>query len=211
LKLIVILLFTPLILICLYLLHIFFIALLTRWFYRIADERGPNQGVFDRNLDESSRALDYYHFRSFLFKYPIFAIIRSPFPWLLNWELRFIGSNKVGKGTVLEGNFFHSHIDFGDNCYIGTSAHISNHLVDGVYGDENLTFFGAEIGNNCVFSLSNGAMPGLYMDDDSTVLPICATIKYDRLGKNGIYGKFPARKMTLQEIKELTGGEFNEE
>ncbi len=95
-------LITPLIFIALYLFHLFFIVLFTRWFYRFADKRGPTQGVFDRNLDVGTTALDYYHFRSFLFKYPIFAVIRSPFPWLLNWELRFIGSNKIGKGTVFE-------------------------------------------------------------------------------------------------------------
>ncbi|MFW9901903.1 MAG: hypothetical protein ACFFDY_11585 [Candidatus Thorarchaeota archaeon] len=211
LKFLLILFSVPIIFICLYLLHLFFVALFTRWFYRMADKKGPNQGVFDRNLDKSSTALDYYHFRSFLFKYPIFAFIRSPFPWLLNWELRFIGSNKVGRGTVFEESFFHSHIKFGNNCYIGTAAHISNHLVDGVYGEENLTFFGAEIGNNCVFSLSNGAMPGLQMDDNSTVLPLCATIKYDKLGKNGIFGKFPAKKLTREELKNLIGGDFNGE
>jgi len=205
------LLLTPLIFICLYLLHLFFVALFTRWFHQMADKRGPAQGVFDRNLDETSKALDYYHFRSFLFKYPIFAFIRSPFPWLINWELRFLGSNKVGKGTVFEDTFFHSHINFGKNCYIGTFSHISNHLVDGVYGEENLTFFGAELGNNCVFSLSNGAMPGLKMEDNSTVLPMCATIKYDKLGNNNIYGRFPARKLKQDEVNKFTGGIYNGE
>jgi len=165
LKIPILLLITPLIIMTLYILHLFFVALFTKWFYSIADKRGPTHGVYDRKLDESSRMLNYYHFSSFLFKYPIFAIIRSPFPWLLNWELRFIGSNKIGKGTVFEDTFFHSHINFGRNCYIGTFSHISNHLVDGVYGEENLTFFGVNIGNNCVFSLSNGAMPGLKMAD----------------------------------------------
>ena len=177
----------------------------------MADKRGPNQGVFDRNLDETSKALDYYHFRSFLFKYPIFAFIRSPFPWLLNWELRFIGSNKVGKGTVFEDTFFHSHINFGKNCYIGTFSHISNHMVDGVYGEENLTFFGVEIGNNCVFSLSNGAMPGLEMENNSTILPLSATMKFDKLGENGIYGRFPAKRLKKEEIDNFTGGEYNRE
>lgn len=211
LKFIFILLLTPLIFICLYLIHLFFVALFTKWFYKRADERGPDQGVFDRNLDEMSTALDYYHFRSFLFKYPIFAFIRSPFPWLINWELRFIGSNKVGKGTVFEDTFFHSHIDFGKNCYIGTNSHVSNHLVDGVYGEENLTFYGCDIGKNCIFSLSNGAMPGLKMEDNSTVLPMCATIKYDKLGINGIYGRFPAKKLKLDEIKKFTGGVYDGE
>ncbi|UCC20104.1 MAG: hypothetical protein JSV62_02145 [Promethearchaeota archaeon] len=208
-KSLIILFLTPVVLICLYLLHLFFVALFTRWFYRMANKRGPNQGVFDRNLDETSKALDYYHFRSFLFKYPIFAFIRSPFPWLLNWLLRFIKSNKVGKGTIFEDTFFHSHINFGKNCYIGTFTHISNHLVDGVYGEENLTFFGVDIGNNCIFSLCNGAMPGLKMEDNSTILPMCATVKYDKLGENGVFGKFPAKKLNTKEIEEITGGLYD--
>lgn len=211
LRIIITLILTPIILVLLYLLHLFFVALFTKWFYGIADKRGPNQGVFDRNLDEYSKVLDYYHFRSFLFKYPIYAFIRSPFPWLLNWELRFLGSNKVGKKTVLEDTFYHSHINFGKECYIGTFAHISNHLVDGVYGEENLSFFGVDIGNNCVFSLSNGAMPGLEMEDNSTILPMSATIKYDKLGMNEIYGKFPSRKLNKEEILKITGGEYNGE
>jgi acetyltransferase-like isoleucine patch superfamily enzyme len=208
---ITLLIIIPLVFVALYFLHLFFVALFTKWFYSIADKRGPTQGVFDRNLDENSHLLNYYHFRSFLFKYPIFAFIRSPFPWLLNWELRLIGSNKVGKGTVFEDNFFHSHINFGKHCYIGTFSHISNHLVDGVYGEENLTFFGVDIGNNCVFSLSNGAMPGLKMEDNSTILPLSATIKYDQIGMNGIYGKFPTKKLESEEIKKFTGGEYNGE
>ncbi|MFW9829583.1 MAG: hypothetical protein ACFFEY_18560 [Candidatus Thorarchaeota archaeon] len=206
-----ILFLTPFIFICFYLLHLFFVALFTKWFYNIANKRGPNQGVFDRNLDESSKVLDYYHFRSFLFKYPIFAFIRSPFPWLLNWELRFLRSNIIGKGTVFEDTFFHSHINFGNNCYIGTFSHISNHLVDGVYGEENLTFFGVDLGNNCIFSLSNGAMPGLKMGDNSTILPFCATIKYDELGEDGIYGNFPAKKMNKDELKKFVGVIYNGE
>ena len=210
-KIIIISILTPIIFVSFYLLHLFFVALFTRWFYQMADKRGPNHGVFDRNLDESSKILDYYHFSSFLFKYPIFAFIRSPFPWLLNWELKFIGSNKVGKGTVLEDTFFHSHINFGKNCYIGTFSHISNHLVDGVYGEENLTCFGVDIGNDCVFSLSNGAMPGLEMEDNSTILPLSATIKYDKLGENGIYGNFPSKKLKKEDIMIFTGDEYDGE
>ncbi|MFX1411407.1 MAG: hypothetical protein ACFFA6_13735 [Promethearchaeota archaeon] len=211
LTVIMILFLIPIILIGIYLLHLFFIALFTKWFYKLADKRGPAQGVFDRNLDESSTVLDYYHFRSFLLKYPVFAFIRSPFPWLINWELRFIGSNKIGKNTIFEDTFFHSHINFGTNCYIGTFAHISNHLVDGVYGEENLTFFGVNLGNECVFSASNGAMPGLEVENNSTILPMCATIKFDKLGANGIFGGFPAKRLKKDDTIKYLGGDFHRE
>jgi hypothetical protein len=201
----------PLCFILLYLFHLFFIALFTRWFYRFSDKRGPKQGLFDRNLHESSKKLEYYHFRSFLLKYPIFAFIRSPFPWLINWELRFIGSNKIGKNTVIEESFLHSHIDMGKNTYLGTFTHITNHLVDGIYGQENLTFFGSQLGDGVVFNSVSGGFPGLEMGSNSTYLSVGSTIKYDELGKNNVYSDFPARKLTKEEINERLGGLYDGE
>jgi len=201
----------PLIIIGIYLLHLFFIALFTRWFYSIADSRGATQGIYDRNLDESSKALDYYHFRAFLMKYPIFAFSRSPFPWLLNWELGFIKSNNIGKGTVLEETFLHSHINFGNNCYLGTSSHITNHLVDGVYGSENLTFIGVSIDDNSVLNSITGGLPGTEIGKNSTLLPSCTTIKFDKIGSNGVYAGFPAKKLTKDELLNYLGGEYSGE
>jgi NDP-sugar pyrophosphorylase family protein len=143
-----------------------------------------------------------------LFKYPIFAVIRSPFPWLLNWELRFIGSNKIGKGTIFEECYIHSHINYGKNCYVGTFSHITNHLVDGVYGSENLTLFGAESGDSCIFNALIGGLPGLEVGDNSTLLPMCSTIKFDKLGENGIYAGFPAKKLDKKKIDQILGGEY---
>ena len=210
-KIIIILLITPLIFVFIYLLHLFFISLITRWIYRFADKRGPVQGLFDRDLSESTKLLDYYHFRSFLMKYPVFSIIRSPFPWLIKFHLRFIGSNKIGKGTVIEESYIHSHINFGKNCYYGTFAHLSNHVVDGVYGKENLTFFGATIGDNCVFNSLTGGMPGLEIGNDATYLAKATSMKYDKLGDNGIYAGVPAKKLDKDEIIKFAGGEYNGE
>ncbi|MFW9948907.1 MAG: DapH/DapD/GlmU-related protein, partial [Candidatus Thorarchaeota archaeon] len=201
-------LLTPIIFISIYLLHLFFVALFTKFFYKIADKRGPSQGIYDRNLDASIRALDYYHYGSFLMKYPIFVFSRSPFPWLLNWELKFINSNKIGKGTVLEETFLHSHITFGNNCYLGTSSHITNHLVDGVYGDENLTFLGVEIGDNVILNAITGGLPGTKIGDDATLLPGCTTLKYDKLMGKGVYEGFPARKLDLDQLKKILGGDY---
>ena len=201
----------PILIVSFYLLHLFFVALFTKWFYRIADLRGPAEGVFDRNLDDTSKALDYYHWRSFLLKYPVFAVIRSPFPWLITWELNFIGSNDIGLGTVFEEGYIHSHINFGKDCYYGTFAHITNHLVDGVYGEENLTFYGARIGDNCIFNALIGGLPGLEIEKDATFLPMASTVKYDKMGKGGVYAGFPARKLTDDQLERILGGESLDE
>ncbi|MFW9952025.1 MAG: hypothetical protein ACFFKA_18045, partial [Candidatus Thorarchaeota archaeon] len=200
-------LLTPVVFISIYLLHLYFVALFTRYFYIMADKRGPSQGIYDRNLEASIEALNYYHFSSFLMKYPIFVFSRSPFPWLLNWELRYLKSNKIGKGTVLEETFLHSHINFGKNCYLGTSSHITNHLVDGVYGDENLTFIGVNIGDRVILNAITGGLPGTEIGDDSTLLPGCTTLKYDKLNGDGIYEGFPAKRLNSEEIKKIMGGE----
>lgn len=204
----IILLTLPVLFIGLYLLHLFFVALLTRIFYKFADKRGPKQGVFDRNLDKESKMLDYYHFRSFLFKYPIYVFIRSPFPWLINWELRFLGSNKIGKDSVIEESFLHSHVNLGKNCYLGTYTHITNHLVDGVYGEENLTFFGANLGKDSVFEALTGTLPGTRVGQNSTFIPIGSTVKFDELKGNAIYSKFPASKLDKDEIQDRLGDEI---
>jgi len=196
----------PPIIISLYLIHLFFAAFLTRLFYKIVKKKGPSQGIYDRNLDETSRILDYYHFGSFLMKYPILIVIRSPFPWLITWELNFIRSNKISKGSTIEETFIHSHVDLGENSYLGTYSHMTNHLVDGVYGQENLTFVGIKIGNNCVLNVMTGGLPGTEIGDGSTLLPGCTTIKYDKIGEKGVYSGFPARRLTEKEISTIFGG-----
>ena len=201
----------PLILIGIYLLHLFCVILFTRWWYKFVDKRGPSQGIFDRDMELSSTKLDYYHFGSFLMKYPIFAVSRSPFPWILNWELNFIRSNKIGKGTVLEETFIHSHVNFGNNCYLGTSSHMTNHVVDGVYGEENLTFVGIDIDDHSILNLVTGGLPGTEIGKNSTFLPGATTIKYDKIGNDGVYGGFPAKKLSKEEILYFLGGEYDGE
>lgn len=202
---ILILISIPLTFISLYLIHLFLVALFTRWFFRYSQKRGPKEGVYDRNLNEESKALDHYHFKSFLYKYPIFAFLRSPFPWLITWELRFIGGNKVGKKTVIEESFLHCLLNFGRKCYLGTYTHLSNHVVDGVYGTENLTYFGVNLGDNVVFEALTGAMPGTQVGNNSTILPISASIKHDELIGEGIYSGFPIKRLKPDKKKDILG------
>ncbi len=199
----------PLVLISLYLIHLFFVAFITNIFYKYANRKGSYQGIFDRNLDINAKILFYYHFKSFLFKYPIFSFIRSPFPWLINWELRFLGSNKLGKGTTIEESFLHSNINLGDNCYLGTFTHLTNHVVDGVYGKDNLTIFGCSVGDNVSFETITGILPGSKVGSNSAFLPIACTIKFDELKGDGIYSGLPIRRLNQKEIEEILGEDFN--
>ncbi len=210
-KIIIITLSLPLVFIGIYLIHLFFLAFNTRFIYRYVKKRSPSQGIFDRNLDKDAKALFYYHFKSFLFKYPIYAFIRSPFPWLINWVLRVLGSNKIGKGTTIEETYLHSNIHTGENCYLGTFSHITNHVVDGVYGEENLTYFGVTLGNNVTFEAQTSALPGTIIGDNTGFIPICCSIKFDKINGNHIYTGFPVNKIDKQDILKILGIDLNGE
>ena len=74
----------PLVIIICYLIHLFIVALITRWFYSYSEKKSPSKsGIIPRNIP--SKTLDFYHFRSFIMKYPKNAFSRGLFPWLLNW------------------------------------------------------------------------------------------------------------------------------
>ncbi len=200
------LLITPLVLMGLYLLHLFFVALFTKLLYKWSEKLSPSrQGVLDRNFE--SRELNFYHHRSFLLKYPTLAFSKSPFPWLTNLALNFIGANKIGKRTTFEDQFITKEfLNTGENCYFGQFCYLTNHLVDGFFGEENITFFGVKIGNNSVLSVYCGGFPGTEIGEYSTLLPMSATVKLDKLGDNGYYAGFPLKRITKEELKKYLGG-----
>ena len=53
-------------------------------------------------------------------------------------------------------------------------------------------------------------MPGLEVGNNATFLPMATTIKYDKLGDDGIYAGFPLRKLNNQRLQQFTGEEFYE-
>lgn len=200
------LLITPLVFMGLYLLHLFFIALFTKLLYKWTEKLQPSkQGILDR--DFGSKELNFYHHRSFLLKYPILAFSKGPFPWLINWALNFIGVNKIGKGTTFEDQFITKEfLTTGENCYFGQFCYLTNHLVDGVFGEENITFFGVKVGNNSILSAYCGGFPGTEIGENSTILPMSATVKLDKLGDNNFYAGFPLKGISKEKLKEYLGG-----
>ena len=87
----------PFVIILCYLIHLFIVALITRWFYNISEKKSPSKaGIIPRNIP--SKTLNQYHFRSFIIKYPKNAFSRGPFPWLLKWMYNFVGTNTIVRG-----------------------------------------------------------------------------------------------------------------
>ena len=76
----------PIVIIVAYLLHLFFVALITRMFWRYTERRSPSKsGIIPRNIP--SKVLNFYHIRGFLIKYGKNAFVKGPFPYLTNWFL----------------------------------------------------------------------------------------------------------------------------
>jgi len=188
----------PIIIIICYLSHLFVVAFITRWFWGISERRSPSKsGIIPRNIP--SKTLNYYHFRSFLIKYPKNAFSRGPFPWLVKWMFNFTHTNKIGKGTVIEeqiaGDRF---VSIGENCYIGTNAAISSHAVDGIFG--NISFAEIKIGNNFTTAAFNCVAPGVDTGDNSWWLPMTGATKYNILKGNNFYLGTPLRKIFKRKV-----------
>ncbi|MFX0000667.1 MAG: hypothetical protein ACFE9Q_09790 [Candidatus Hodarchaeota archaeon] len=188
----------PFIIIICYLIHLFIVALITRWYWSFSEKRSPTKsGIIPRNIP--SKTLNYYHFRSFIIKYPKNAFSRGPFPWLLKWMYNFARTNVIGKGSVIEeqlaGDRF---VEIGENCYIGTNAGVSSHTVEGIFG--NISFAKVKIGNNFTTAGFNCVAPGVDTGDNSSWLPMTGVTKYNILKGNAIYFGAPLRKIFKKKI-----------
>lgn len=192
--------FMPFVLIICYLIHLFLVALITRWLWRFTEKKSPSKsGIIPRNIP--SKTLNYYHIKSFLIKYPKNAFSRGPFPWLLKWMFNFVGTNRIGKGAVIEeqlaGDRF---VEIGENTYIGTNPGISSHAVDGIFG--NISFAKVKIGNNVTSAGFNCFAPGIEIGDNSWWLPMTGATKYNILKGNSFYFGAPLRKIFKKRLME---------
>ncbi len=183
----------PFVIIICYLIHLFIVALITRWYWSFSEKRSPSKsGVIPRNIP--SKTLNFYHFRSFIIKYPKNAFSRGPFPWLLKWMFNFTRTNKIGKGTVIEeqvaGDRF---IEIGENAYLGTNPGITSHAVEGIFG--NISFAKIKIGNNATTAGFNCLGPGVETGNNSWWLPVTGATKYNILKGNNYYFGTPVKKI----------------
>jgi energy-coupling factor transporter transmembrane protein EcfT len=188
----------PIVIIICYLIHLFVVALITRWFWGISEKRSPSKsGIIPRNIP--SKTLNYYHFRSFIIKYPKNAFSRGPFPWLVKWMFNFTKTNTIGKGSVIEeqiaGDRF---VSIGENSYLGTNVAISSHAVDGVFG--NISFAKIKIGDNATAAAFNCFAPGVETGNNSWWLPMTGATKYNILKGNNFYLGTPLRKIFKRKV-----------
>ncbi|MFX1504195.1 MAG: hypothetical protein ACFFDH_24760 [Promethearchaeota archaeon] len=190
----------PFVIIICYLIHLFIVALVTRGYWRYSEKKSPSKdGIIPRNIP--SKTLNFYHFRSFIIKYPKNAFSRGPFPWLLNWMYNFVGTNEIAKGSVIEeqlaGDRF---VEIGENTYIGTNPGISSHSVEGVFG--NIAYAKIKIGKNTTAAGFNCFAPGVEIGDNSSWLPMTGATKYNVMKGNNFYFGTPLRKIFKRKVEE---------
>ena len=156
-------------------------------------------GIIPRNI--SSKTLDYYHIRSFMLKYPKYKFTKGLLPWLANWAFKFIGSNKIGKGSYIEEQVCgDKYLDIGNNCYIGVNSILASHLVEGIFG--NISYFKVKLGDNVTFSGQNPIAPGCNINNNSYLLPLASATKFSVLKGNNYYFGIPLGRIFKTRIKD---------
>jgi acetyltransferase-like isoleucine patch superfamily enzyme len=188
----------PIIIIISYLIHLFFVAAITKFWWKITERISTSKnGIIPRNIP--SKTLNLYHIRSFLIKYPKHAFNKGPFPWLIKWLYNFVGCNKIGKGSVIEEQFgADKGIIIGENSYIGVNSGFSSHAVDGIFGD--VSYFKIKVGDNVTTSGLNCLAPGVEINDDSYLLPMAGATKHNVLKGENYYFGVPLRRAFSRKV-----------
>jgi len=196
-KSLITLLSIPLVLISCYLIRLFFVALITRGFWRYTEKKSPTKsGIIPRNFP--SKTLNYYHIRSYMVKYPKNLFRKGIFPWLANWFYNFVGISKIGKGSTIEDQLGADRfIDVGKNSYIGVGSGISSHFVEGIFG--NISYFEIKFGDNVTMGSCNIA-PGCEIKDNSYLLPLASATKHNVTKGNNYYFGMPLRRIFKKKI-----------
>ncbi len=198
-----ILVFTPLILLCFHILNILLVVLITKFLYYIISRiNKPKEGIF--HWSQKTVDYDFYFLRSFLLRYAKWKIQRGPYPWLIKPVFNYIGGCSIGKGTVIEDMYLSKEfINIGENSYLGKIL-LTNQLWDRV-----LTVKGIKISNRVVICDGCCIAPGNVIEDDVTILPFSITSKHEHLKANKIYYDAPIKEIqNKDELMRILNIEF---
>ncbi len=190
----------PLVFIVNYLIHLFFLGLLTRIFWRYTEKKSPTKdGVIPRNF--SSKTLNYYHYRSFMIKYGKNSFMKGIFPWFPNWFFNFVGASVIEKGSTFEETVSSDrNVHVKRNVYLGVNSALAAHLVDGIFG--NISYFKVTVGDNCTLSGFNIIAPGCELKDNSYLFPMAAATKHNTTKGNNYYYGMPLRRIFTKKTME---------
>ena len=185
-----------------YIYLIVLIEVAALWVRRWNKKSPPQQGIFERVLDDvnspEGKMIEYYHKRGFIIKYPMWLTSKSPFPWLVNRTLRRIGHNKIGKNVIFCDAYVGLEFtDVGDNVFIYPSSGYSSHAVNSIFG--KLTILELKFGERTTLYPGDIAGPNVVTEANSVIYPNSILHKNWR-GKSGkfYYRGNPARSFDVK-------------
>jgi len=131
----------------------------------------PVQGVFKRKFP-ASEIIQYYHYRGFVIKYPLWLASKTPIPgpWSIRWVLNKVGHNHIDKSVVMLDCFpALEFLTIKKDAILYPGSIISTHIVDSIFG--NLTILENSLGNNTTFYPSSAIPPGAVINDNYVMMP----------------------------------------
>ena len=188
----------PLVVVGFYLSHLFLLGFFTRILWRYTEKKSPTKdGIIPRDI--RSKTADYYHYRSFMIKYGKNAFMKGIFPYLINWFLNFVGAGVIHKGSTLEESVLNDrNIIVGKNCYVGCNSTLCTHVVEGIFG--NIIYFKIVLGENVTLGGFNQIGPGAELKENSYLLPMASSTKFNNTKGNNYYFGLPLRRIFKKKI-----------
>ncbi|MEJ2251377.1 MAG: hypothetical protein P8Y97_17210 [Candidatus Lokiarchaeota archaeon] len=190
-----VILFTPVIYISLYFLHLLLVVMIVKIIYVTINRKTKkfHEGIY--HWSETKSDYKYYFVHSFLMRILKWKIQRSIFPWITKWCFSFIGNCKIGKNTVLEDMYLaKDYLEIGNNCYLGKIL-LTNHL----WG-ESLYVKSIKIKDNVVICDGTSISPGTCIEKNVSILPLSSTLKSDDLDKKTHYYNTPVNTISEKDL-----------
>lgn len=190
---------TPLVAIFLYIFRLFFLVFLCKIAIALINSISPmKELVAAKGIGkEEARAVNAYHLRGVVLRILVWSIAKSPFPWLINWALNFVGVCKIAKGTTMEDHVYcKEFLETGKNVYIGQGSGVTSHVVEGKYGA--ITLKKIYLGDNSVISAHNAISPGTYLEPYTEFLPMSGVTKFHKIRGFAKYFGLPIGRLSTK-------------
>jgi len=188
---------SPLILISLYVFKLFCSATMAKLYYWMFNKiRSRKEMVNALPRGETAKDVQAYWTRNFFLRLIKWEFTKCPFPWLVNWMFNYVGSTKIGKGSVIEkpGYVCQEYLDLGKNCYLGPMSGQSTHVNEGVYGGFSLKKI--TLGDNSVLCTRCMLAPGVEVGENTQILTLSGVTKFSKLKPNSSYYGLPVGKIS---------------
>ncbi len=187
----------PLVLITLYLFKLFCSATTAKLYYWIFNKIRPRKEMINAlPRGDTAKDVEIYWTRNFFLRLIKWEFTKCPFPWLVNWMFNYVGSTKIGKGTVIDkpGYICQEFLELGENCYTGPMSGQSSHVNEGIFG--GFTLKKIKLGNNSVLCTRCMLAPGVEIGENTQILTMSGVTKFTKLKSNSSYLGLPVGRIS---------------